>query len=124
MLAEYRQNMTALAAEFIKTFHKHPAFTLFLAFAMVIWVYFALANFARAGDVDEIKTDVYNIKISLQRGKLEQRIHDLEAEIFNLERLVDNGDARADDYDRLASLKSELGTEKRKLLRLPDAEDI
>lgn len=110
--------MPSFMSEFIKEAYKHPIFSLLVALALGGWITFSFTHFAFASDVQLLKAEVRDISVSFERGRLESRVHNLESEIFSLERAVDDKTARDRDYQRLARLRSELGSAKRELQRL------
>lgn len=110
--------MTQLFAEFVKEAHRHPLFTLFLTVVLTGWIVFSVNQFAYASEVEELRTEFRDISATVKRSALETRVHSIEAEVFQLERLIAEERARDIDYDRLARLRSELGTAKRQLRRV------
>lgn len=110
--------MSSLVGEFVKEAYKHPLFALLLSVVLTGWIVFSVTQFAFASEVQDLKQDVRSIRASVERSALETRIHSLEAEIFQLERLVSEEAARNIDYNRLARLRSELGTAERELARI------
>lgn len=110
--------MPSLVGEFVKEAYKHPLFALLLSVVLSGWIVFSLTQFAWASELSELKQDVRSISASVERSALETRVHSLESEIFQLERLVAEETARNIDYNRLARLRSELGTAKRQLARI------
>lgn len=108
----------SLLSDFLKETYKHPLFNMGLALSFWLWIGFSFHYFAVASEVREIKTDLGGVTATVKRSALETRVHSLESEIFQLERLVAEETARNIDYNRLARLRSELGTAERQLARI------
>lgn len=111
--------------ELVKEGHKHPSFALLLSISMIGWVGFSVNHFAMASDlkgfnssVEELKASYSGIKKMMERNAIEQRIHAMEKEVFDLQRVIGDGGAREMDHERLAKIRSELGTAKRALARV------
>jgi hypothetical protein len=107
-----------LLSMFFKEVYRHPVFALGIAVVLTGWIVFSFSHFALAADVESVRSEVRSISGAVNRSALEARIHSLESEIFGLERVVSDGAARDMDYDRLARLRSQLGTATRELARL------
>lgn len=108
----------SLLAEFLKAGHKHPMFNLGIAVVVSSWIAFSFNYFAVASEVKEMQSDLSDIGTTVRRSSLETRISQMEMEKFQLEKFVSDGEAPDIVYDRLARLRSELGTAKRQLARI------
>lgn len=115
--------MSALINELVKNIWQHPIFALIIAVVLVAFIGYSYNTYATIQyvalveqGVEENKKQVSNLSSTIKRSALESKIHSLESEIFGLERLASADEARDMDYDRLAKLKSELGTAKRDLV--------
>lgn len=104
--------------DLLKDWHKHPVFNLLLAVCFVSFVAFSFNYFAVAEDAEENKKMLVLIQATIQRNALEAKVYSIEDEIFSLERLVSSSEARERDHERLARLRSDLGSAGRELRRL------
>lgn len=122
--------MLKLAADVVQEYHKHPFFTLVFAICVIAGGWFIWIQSARAGDVDDLKSDVsvlgidvFNIQVLLRRNDTEKEIRDLSREIFELENIRDNGQINQEQLGRLRDLQIDLNQARVELNRIPGLRD-
>jgi hypothetical protein len=101
-----------------EAFESNAALASFVVVAFVSLAWYSVETFASKDDLRTVHHQVVDLVVNVDRRYQEQRIHNIESEIFSLERLMGSGTARADDYDRLSKLRSELGSAMRELERI------
>lgn len=117
--------MMSTILELLKEANKHPFYTLILGAVVAGWIQFSLYYFApredqtaQAEELKEVSSRLDGLVTQIQVGSLEQKIHTLEAEQYAVERIITEGTAHRLDHQRLARIRSDLGTAKRDLERL------
>ena len=101
-----------------EAYESNAALATFVVLAVGALYWFSMDTFASKEDLKTVHRQVVDLVINVDRRYQEQRIHNIESEIFSLERLTSSGTARANDYDRLSKLRSELGSAMRELNRI------
>lgn len=105
--------------DLIKEAHKHPFFSLLVAFTLAFWIPFSMSHFAIAEDTTRSISDntkiLSSIKIDMKKNSLENEIRYIESEMFGLESALDKGEATDREVKRLSDLKSDFGRVSREL---------
>lgn len=98
---------------------KQKPFTMLMLGGMWLVIYLlwnAQGNFARAGDLTHLRTEVIEVKYSVDKASLQSQLRQIDSEYFRLERLTKDMETNRKPIDDIYLQRlSELKTDKEAL---------